>query len=81
VNADGVIAPVTQLFRSITLAAGGGDVTSPAFRHGDLLYGFAGRTHGVHLLVRWNAESIAFYRGRVVPAKTAGAAFQARPGH
>jgi hypothetical protein len=60
VNVDGVTAAVTDLFRSKVLLD---EWSGPLTTVGDVGYGFQGRQNTTLLLVRWNANSIAFYKG------------------
>ena len=59
-NIDGVVAAVTDLFRSKVLLD---EWSGPLTAVGDVSYGFQGRQNTTVLLVRWNANGIAFYKG------------------
>ena len=77
VNVDGVIAPVTELFRSTARRAG--DSTLP---EADSLvtYGFSGQTGGTLLLARWNQIGITFHEGKLLTDKAILLAFRQSPG-
>ncbi len=77
VNVDGIIAPVTTLFRSTSRRAA--DSTLPD--HDTLVaYGFMGRTNDAVTLARWNQAGIVFYQGKILAEKEVIGAFDAAAG-
>jgi hypothetical protein len=73
VNVDGVIAPVSELFRSTIKQIE--DPDQPGWKSGDVRYGFNARAGSTNLLVRWNEQDIEFEQGKTVDAKAVTAAF------
>lgn len=76
-NVDGVIAPVTELFRSTSRRAD--DSTLPA-RDNLTTYGFLGRTNNAFALARWNQAGIAFHRGKLLADREVLRAFNPAAG-
>lgn len=72
VNVDGVIAPVTELFRSTARRAD--DSTLPA-RAELVSYAFMGRTNNAFILARWNQAGIVFHQGKLLADKEVLGAF------
>ena len=73
VNVDGVIAPVSEMFRSTLQQVE--DPEQPGWKSGDVRYGISGREGSTILLVRWNEQDIEFERGTTIDAKTVTDAF------
>jgi hypothetical protein len=73
VNVDGIVAPVTELFRSTIQQIE--DPDQPGWKSGDVHYGFSGHDGLTILLVRWNEQVIEFERGKLVDGKDVIAAF------
>ena len=73
VNVDGIIAPVSELFRSTIQQIE--DPEQPGWKSGDVWYGFSGREGPTILLVRWNEREIEFEQGRRLDPKTVTATF------
>ena len=73
VNVDGVVAPVTELFRSTIQQIE--DPDQPGWKSGDVRYGFIAREGSTNLLVRWNEQDIEFEQGKTVDAKVVATAF------
>jgi hypothetical protein len=73
VNVDGVIASVSELFRSTIQQVE--DPEQPGWRSGDVRYGFCAHAGSTNLLVRWNEQDIEFEQGRPLDPKTVTAAF------
>ncbi len=76
VNVDGVVAAVTDLFRSKVLLD---DWTGPLTTTGEIRYGFQGRQNVTLLLVRWNANEIGFYKGTTLSDREVKEAFGKAP--
>jgi len=73
VNVDGFIASVAQLFQSVVRQAEGTEL--PDLKNGNLFFGFSAQSGSTPLLVRWNQDDLACYRGRFVARKDLEAAF------
>ena len=71
-NIDGVVASVTDLFRSKVLLD---EWSGPLTKVGDVSYGFLGRQNTTVLLVRWDANGIAFYKGATLTDREVKDAF------
>ena len=71
-NIDGVVASVTDLFRSKVLLD---EWSGPLTAVGDIAYSFSGRQNTTLLLVRWNANGIAFYKGEPLTDREVNEAF------
>jgi len=76
VSVDGVIAPVTEMFRSTVLKTDPESPTESA--NGKVFFGFTGRTNSTVLLVRWTTSRIAFHRGQAFAEKEVIRAFAAQ---
>lgn len=74
VNLEGFVAPVSELFQTTTRQTEGQNLAN--LKSGDVFYGLASQTGQIPLLVVWNDKSIAFYRGKVLPAKSVTDAFR-----
>ena len=78
VNVDGFVAPVAELFQSVVRQTEGADL--PDLKAGTIFFCFSTRSGTTPLLVRWNQEGIAFYRGNFLTAKDLDAAFSQKLG-
>jgi hypothetical protein len=75
-NVDGVVAKVSELFRSTALLVEAAEADAP--NKGDVMYCFAGSGDYYQLLVRWNSYRIEFFQGRALTEPEVTAAFKAR---
>ena len=73
-NVKGIVVKVSDLFQS-TIRLAESPEADP-LKDGDVLYGFAGKSDHLHLLVRWNASRIEFFQGETLPEKDVTAAFK-----
>ena len=76
-NVNGIVVKVSDLFQSTIRLAESPE--ADALKNGDVLYGFAGKSDHLHLLVRWNASRIEFFQGQALPEKDVTAAFKPPP--
>jgi hypothetical protein len=76
VNVDGVEARISQLFHAV---ARPDSANQPELETVGDLYGFVAQSDTTLLMARWNSNSIAFYKGKILPSKEAAAAFKPAP--
>jgi hypothetical protein len=75
-NIDGLDMQITDVFQSIArLTAPSG---FPDLDNSDVRFGLIGRASYSTMLIRWNATTIMFYRGKQIAATEVAAAFGAR---
>ena len=73
VKANGVTAPVDELFRSTVLQSEGWN--EPGSAAGDVRYGFSARSGDAYVLARWNEDGIVFREGKKLPEQDVTEAF------
>ena len=74
VNVDGVVAVVTDLFRSTVIMGEEAGYAIP-IKSDEVRYGFLGRKNTTLLMVRWNANGITFRQGMELKEKEVKAGF------
>lgn len=75
-NVDGLDMKITDVFQSIAHPAEPSGF--PDLDSGDVRFGLIGRASYSTMLIRWNATTIMFYRGKQIAATEVAAAFGVR---
>jgi hypothetical protein len=75
-NVDGLDMQITDVFQSIAHPTDPSGL--PDLDASDVRFGLVGRASYSTMLIRWNATSIMFYRGKQIAATEVAAAFGAR---
>ncbi len=75
-NVDGLDMKITDVFQSIAHPTDPSGL--PDLDNSDMHFGVIGRASYSTMLIRWNATTIMFYRGKQIAATEVAAAFEAR---
>ena len=75
-NVDGLDIQITEVFQSIARPTAPSGL--PDLDNSDVRFGLIGRASYSTMLIRWNASTIMFYRGKQIAATEVAAAFDAR---